>query len=677
MKFLALTAALLVTPGVVHAQEGECADGLCGAPEPEHNGGGECANGLCGTPNPEINGGAPCVGEHSTVTISADGDAFMRNRAANRNEGSSEFVFVRANAPGNNLSRGLVRFDTDSIEDALDGGTLVSATMAAHLEFLSRGGWGARGRAVNLHSLDQNWVEGNGRRFEYGPGERASGGRGVTWNCSVDRNIGNNRRNCGVQRRWGGGFFDPAASAAATIVRRQRGAVEWDVTADVDAYLGGGDNNGWLVKKAAETNGGLVYFVSSDDASGDGPALTLTYLPDGVGGICPGAGGGDVGPNVFVSSAPTDLGDKYMYSDDYDEDGFEDDFDNCPFANNIDQADRDADGLGDVCDTCFRVFNPNQLDADDDGTGDACDPDADGDGIENETDNCHLVANPSQLDSDLDKLGNACDLDDDGDGFADLVDQCPLVATAENTLEDIADTSRCDTDLDRDGLPDAIDNCQGISNSDQVDLDVDGVGDACDSDMDGDGINNLTDNCARVGNEGQLDGDRDGLGDFCDPSFCFVIGEGSCLDPNAPFTVLAGETLRVRTGETVRLRIFANRENAAMHYSWVVTDSPSGSSAVPAHAVGPVTLSTPYEYHYLKDRVASFTADEPGTYRLRLSTELAFADAQGKSVAVTDLTVIAEGESTNTGGCATVGGSSSATFAGLLMLLGLAVIRRR
>jgi len=39
-------------------------------------------------------------------------------------------------------------------------------------------------------------------------------------------------------------------------------------------------------------------------------------------------------------------------------------------------------------------------------------------------------------------------------------------------------------DQDNDGIPDSLDNCPSISNADQADLDLNGVGDVCEQEDD-------------------------------------------------------------------------------------------------------------------------------------------------------------------------------------------------
>jgi hypothetical protein len=93
-------------------------------------------------------------------------------------------------------------------------------------------------------------------------------------------------------------------------------------------------------------------------------------------------------------------------------------------------------------DNCPNADNPDQADWDADGIGDACDPDLDGDGVANETDNCRKLSNSSQSDLDKDGVGDACDdrddraADDDGDGVANETDNCPAAANPGQQDED-------------------------------------------------------------------------------------------------------------------------------------------------------------------------------------------------------------------------------------------------
>ncbi|XP_056022997.1 cartilage oligomeric matrix protein-like isoform X2 [Ostrea edulis] len=151
------------------------------------------------------------------------------------------------------------------------------------------------------------------------------------------------------------------------------------------------------------------------------------------------------------------------------------------------------------------------------GNGNYCAKDNDLDGMPNielrckdfrcSRDNCRDVPNSGQEDVDLDGIGDACDEDIDDDGIVNNPDNCPYVANINQEDSDVGE---------KDKLGDACDNCPSVPNTEQVDTDKDGLGDACDPDIDNDGLLNENDNCPRVVNPGQEDGDDDGVGDLCD-----------------------------------------------------------------------------------------------------------------------------------------------------------------
>ena len=383
--------------------------------------------------------------------------------------------------------------------------------------------------------------------------------------------------------------------------------------------------------------------------------------PKEEGGGC----GCSCGCSVWV--AMTDDGKTLSYTDDVDGDGKADDTDNCPYVSNRDQTDSDGDKVGDACDNCPGVANFDQADSDGDGKGNLCDDDMDGDGVANAVDNCPTVPNKAQTDTDMDGKGDACDADIDGDGVPNSDDPCPYLAGVTDKS-----TKGCDADADQDGISDSFDNCPTVANSDQKDADSDGIGDACDTDKDNDGVLNAADNCPTIANRDQRDDDGDGVGDACDAKYCVVVDKthpDDCLDPNAPFKVHAGGSMTLKKGEKLRLPLFANRNGAAINYTWTVSTRPSGSRAAVENPIGSASLSRHWQYAYADNHVPSFTADADGVYAINLNAKLAFADrafpAVKESTSALSLDV---GDSKTSSGCSALGFSAPAAAAGLALL---------
>src|SRR6266545_7279254 len=189
--------------------------------------------------------------EAQTSTLSVTADTYLKSGSSNQNQGGE--TLLRIQSSGNN--RSLVRFDPAAIAAAVGNGSLASARLELYIQNNSNN-WGTEGRTVDAHRLAASWTE-----------------SGATWNCGIDANPGNSSADCTSQ--WAGGQFAEEPSDTVLHTYGLTGWIQFDVTADVRAFLSGTPNYGWIIKKTEEGQNGQVEYTSRQGTAGRAPRLVL------------------------------------------------------------------------------------------------------------------------------------------------------------------------------------------------------------------------------------------------------------------------------------------------------------------------------------------------------------------------------------------------------------------
>ena len=186
-----------------------------------------------------------------TVTLQAVADATIKQGSPNQTFGGQKTLALRESGV-----RVLVRFDPEAIAAAVGSGSLASAQLQLYIDS-NAANWGPTGRTADLYRLDAAWSE-----------------SGATWNCANDANPGNGAADCAAP--WSGGTVEDDASDTVVLTNTSSGWIQFDVTADVQAFLAGTADDGWLLQKTDEGQAGRVELVSREGTAGLGPRLVLT-----------------------------------------------------------------------------------------------------------------------------------------------------------------------------------------------------------------------------------------------------------------------------------------------------------------------------------------------------------------------------------------------------------------
>ena len=197
------------------------------------------------------------------ATLFSEKDSFIREGIKFSNEGSNEILRVMGSGPTNN--RAVVQFSQDEIESVSESKQLESATLK--LFIISNDGKWENGQHVTIHQLTTEWLEGNESNAPLA--DFVGIQNGVSWNCSSDGNC--------VSKWNGGHYIDTPTDSVFISNHLQDGYwITFDVTEDVNNFLLGSLNHGWIIKKSNEDSSGRINFAARESNS-NVPELVMVF----------------------------------------------------------------------------------------------------------------------------------------------------------------------------------------------------------------------------------------------------------------------------------------------------------------------------------------------------------------------------------------------------------------
>jgi hypothetical protein len=198
------------------------------------------------------------------ATLFSEKDSFIREGIKFSNEGSNEILRVMGSGPTNN--RAVVQFSQDEIESVSESKQLESATLK--LFIISNDGKWENGQHVTIHQLTTEWLEGNESNAPLA--DFVGIQNGVSWNCSSDGSS--------CVSKWNGGHYMDTPTDSVFISNHLQDGywITFDVTEDVNNFLLGSPNHGWIIKKSNEDSSGRINFAARESNS-NVPELVMVF----------------------------------------------------------------------------------------------------------------------------------------------------------------------------------------------------------------------------------------------------------------------------------------------------------------------------------------------------------------------------------------------------------------